>query len=92
MADRSAVIPGQRVPLVDSQGRMSSVWHRFFVDLHERTGGNAQDKVESTTVVATSAQTTAAAAQSDATDALSSVGINASNIQAIDFLGEFGIL
>ena len=46
MAERKVVIPGQRTPFVDREGRVSPVWHRFLTDLYERTGGGPLDKVD----------------------------------------------
>ena len=97
MATRDAIMPGPRTPVVDQSGRLDAAWYRFFVDLHERTGGGATDKVEDTNTTATTASAAAATAQVAADDAFALAqsveqgeGILVESIQEILFLGEFG--
>ena len=49
-------MPGPRTPLVGRDGRLDPTWYRFMVDLHERTGGAAEDKVEEAAMAAEAAQ------------------------------------
>ena len=69
MAERDVIIPSQRAPFVSSDGRVNPTWYRFLIDLYERTGGGATDKVETGATAAVTAQAAAAAAQSAADDA-----------------------
>lgn len=69
MAERKVVLPSPRAPVVDKSGRIDPTWYRFLVDLYERTGGGALDKVEETTVIAAGADSAAATAQAAATTA-----------------------
>ena len=39
-------MPGARTKVALSDGRFDPAWIRFFVDLHERTGGAKEDKIE----------------------------------------------
>ncbi len=59
-------MPGARTPFVDNRGRVNPIWYRFLVDLYERTGGGATDKVETGATAATTAQAAADAAQASA--------------------------
>lgn len=73
MATRNVIIPSSKVPMVDAQGLVDPVWLRFLSDLHERTGGGADDKVETGAGAAsdaTAALAAAAAAQSTADGAV----------------------
>lgn len=69
MAERNAIMPGPRTPIVDSRGRLDPTWYRFLVDLYERTGGGAEDKVEEGATGAATAQAAAATAQTAANTA-----------------------
>lgn len=71
MAEREVVIPSQRAPFVGSDGRVNPTWYRFLIDLYERTGGGAEDKVEEGATVAATAEAAAATAQSAANTAQS---------------------
>lgn len=62
MAKRNVTIPGHRTPMVDPGGRLTPVWHRFLIDLHERTGGGSTDKVNTGATTAASAKSTAESA------------------------------
>jgi len=55
--------------LIDDHGRINSTWLRFFVDLYERTGGGATDKVDASQGAAETAQAAADAADAAATTA-----------------------
>lgn len=64
-------MPGARTPVVDSRGLLNPTWYRFFVDMYERTGGGATDKVEEGAAGAETAQIAAAAADAAAVAAQS---------------------
>lgn len=69
MAERKAILPSQRQPFIGSDNRINTTWYRFLVDLHERTGGGATDKVEVSAGAAEGAQASADAAAASATAA-----------------------
>ncbi len=79
MAERDVIIPGARTPLVDRSGRINPTWLRFFVDLHERTGGGASDKVEAGSGAASDAQAAADSAQNSA-DAAATAAATAQSV------------
>lgn len=90
-------MPGPRTPVIDKSGRLDPTWYRFFVDLHERTGGGATDKVEEAESTATTAVSDAATAQTRADDAYSLAesvesggGVSGASIREIEFIGPFG--
>lgn len=62
-------LPGQRTPLVDSNGMVTSPWYQFFQGSHNRTGGNPVDKVEEAAQVGATATTAAATANTAAATA-----------------------
>lgn len=66
MAKRNTIMPSQRAPFVGEDRRVDPVWYRFLFDLHERTGGGADDKVELSAGAAETAIVAAAAADAAA--------------------------
>lgn len=62
MAQRKAIMPGARTPLVNEDGLIDNVWLRFLSDLYARTGGGPVDKVDLSTSAAVTAQASADAA------------------------------
>lgn len=69
MAARDVIIPGSRSSFTDDKGLINPVWLRFLIDLYERTGGGATDKVDTTVTGVTTAQSTADGAVTDAASA-----------------------
>ncbi len=90
MAERDTIIPSQRAPLVGKDGRVSPVWYRFLIDLHERTGGGSADKVEEGVTDAATAQSRADDAYSLAETGVVGSSVTAEQIQEIQFLRDFG--
>lgn len=66
MTERRALMPGPRAPLVDKNGHIDPIWHRFLIDLYERTGGGSIDKVDLSAGAAEDAQESADAADAAA--------------------------
>ena len=89
MAERDTVIPSQRAPFVGEDGRITTVWYRFLVDLYERTGGGT-DKVEEADVAADAAQTRADDAYTLAESGVTGGSVTAAQVQEIQFLRDFG--
>lgn len=66
MAERKVTIPGVRAPMVNKEGQVNPTWLKFFNDLYERTGGGAEDLVESGSEDTQAAQDAADAAANSA--------------------------
>ena len=67
MAERNVFRPGVRTPWLAPDGKtVSPVWHKFLMDLHERTGGAPLDKVDLSAGAAETAIDAAATAQTAA--------------------------
>lgn len=63
MAERRANIPGARTKWLSKDDRtVDPVWLRFLIDIYERTGGGALDKVDLAATGAESANEAAAVA------------------------------
>lgn len=71
-------LPGQRVPLVDSNGRVTDGWYQFFQGNHNRTGGSPEDKVD----IAAQSGATATLAAGAANDAAGAANLAALAAQA----------
>lgn len=77
-------MPGARTPFVDNRGRVNPIWYRFLVDLYERTGGGATDKVDASAGAAETAQTAAETAQTAAETAQTAADAAQTYAESID--------